>query len=462
MKQICLALFFLLICILSIAQTNQDSLARGREPDRDLEKSMDSLLSSQFTPTEPGISVLVAQKGQIVYRKAFGSANLELTVPLSTGMVFNLASITKQFTAVAILQLLEQGRISLHDSLQKFIPDFPSKGHTITIEHLLTHTSGIKDYLQLNYSGQNMERWDFTPKQVIDSFKNYPLNFTPGTRFSYSNSGYFLLGYIIEKLTGKRYQNYIMDNLLKPLGLTHTCFDSDGNIIPGRVNGYRKEDAGFKNADYWSPTIEYAAGGLISNVDDLLKWHNGLYSYQVLKKETLQKAFIPFQLADGTTTGYGYGWFVKTSNGIQSIEHEGGLPGFKTNEIYYPAEDLFIAILCNNGDVPIDELSASISVIAIGKPLQSDVKVDPKILDKYIGTYKLSIDTNRTITIQRVNDRLIAVVSPTQKIPLLFLSETNFQFKNMLSATGEFIIEEGKVTKFRINQNGRYEWIRTK
>lgn len=440
----------LLAIIDSYGQTNQ------------MEKKLDSLLAGYFIPTQPGCEVLVARHGQIIYKKAYGRANLELNVPMSTGMVFNLASITKQFTAVAILLLQEQGKISLYDSLQKFIPDFPSKGHTITIEHLLTHTSGIKDYLQLDYSGQNIERWDFMPKQLIDSFKNYPLNFTPGTRFSYSNSGYFLLGYIIEKVTGKPYQNYLMNNLLKPLGLTHTCFDSEGNIIPGRVNGYRKEGESIKNADYWSPTIEYAAGGLISNVDDLLKWHNGLYSYQVLKKETLQKAFMPFQLADGTTTGYGYGWFLKTANGIQSIEHEGGLPGFKTNEIYYPAEDLFIAILCNCGAVNIDELCANISVITLGKPLQSDVDLDSKILDKYVGTYKLSIDTSRTITMQRVNDRLVAVVSPSQNIPLLFQSETRFQFKDLLSASCEFVVEEGKVTKFNVNQNGHYEWIKTK
>ncbi|GAA3943935.1 serine hydrolase domain-containing protein [Chitinophaga oryziterrae] len=423
---------------------------------------MDSLLSSQFTPKEPGISVLVAQNGQIVYKKAFGCANLELNVPLDTGMVFNLASITKQFTAVAVLQLVEKNEISLYDSLQKFIPEFPSKGHTITIEHLLTHTSGIKDYLRLDYDAQNIERWDFTPKQLIDSFKNYPLDFIPGTRFSYSNSGYFLLGYIIERVSGKRYQSYIVDNLLNPLGLTHTYFDSDGSIIPGRANGYRKSSAGFKNAEYWSPTIEYAAGGLISSASDLLKWNNGLHAYQLLKKETLQKAFTPFRLTNGTTTDYGYGWYVKTTNNIRSIEHEGGMPGFKTNEIYYPAEDLFIVILCNGGFAPIDELSAEISIIALGKPLQSDVKVDPKILDKYVGAYKLSIDTNRTITIQRVRDRLIAVVSTTQKIPLLFLSKTNFQFKNMLGVSGEFVVEEGKVTKFYVNQNGRYEWIKTK
>ncbi|GGH71174.1 CubicO group peptidase (beta-lactamase class C family) [Filimonas zeae] len=440
----------LLIAIASYAQT------------REIEKKLDNLLASYFTASQPGCQLLVARHGQVIYQKATGSADLELNVPLSSNMVFNLASITKQFTAVAILQLQEKGKLSVYDSLQKYIPDFPSKGHKITIEHLLTHTSGIKDYLQLNYSARNMERWDFTPQELIDSFKNQPLSFTPGTRYSYSNSGYYLLGYIIEKVTATPYQNYILDSLLHPLGLTHTAFDINGNIIPGRVHGYSKEGTRFKNTDYWSPTIEYAAGGLISNVADLLTWHKALYAYQVLKKETLQKAFTPFKLADGTSTDYGYGWYVKTSNNIQSIEHQGGMIGFKTNEIYYPAEDVFIAILCNSDAVGIDELSADISAIAIGKPLQNDVKVAPEILEKYVGSYKLSIDTNRTITIQKANDRLIAIISPTQKPPLLFTSDTHFEFKNMLGISGDFVVEAGKVAKFYINQNGRYEWIKTK
>ena len=432
-------------------------------PGQDLsfENKLDKLLTKRFNQSQPGCEVLVAKHGHIIYKKAYGSADLELNVKLGPDMVFNLASITKQFTAVAILQLVEQGRISLQDSLQKYIPDFPSKGHIITIENLLTHTSGIKDYMQLDYPDSYMERWDYKPKQLIDSFKNYPLEFEPGTKFSYSNSGYYLLGYIIEKITGRRYQSYVQDNLLKPLGLTHTYFDSAGIIIPNRVNGYQKDDTVYKNADYWSPTIEYAAGGLISNVDDLLKWHKGLYTYQILKKETLQKAFTPYKLKDGTSSDYGYGWFLKTSNGIKSIAHAGGIPGFVTNEIYFPAEDIFIAILCNCGVAPIDELSVNISGIALGKSLQSDVKVDSKTLDKYVGVYKLSIDTSRTIIVLKKNDQLFAKASDTEIFPLVFKSETEFEFKNILDAHCEFVTENGKVTKFNVSQNGHYEWIKT-
>ncbi|HTB25795.1 MAG TPA: serine hydrolase domain-containing protein [Puia sp.] len=425
-----------------------------------IENKIDGLLTKQFNPSQPGCEVLVAKHSEIIYKKAFGSANLELNVELKPDMVFNLASITKQFTAVAILQLVEQGKISLHDSLQKFIPDFPSKGYTITLENLLTHTSGIRDYMQIDYPNSNMERLDYRPKQLIDSFKNYALEFEPGTKFSYSNSGYYLLGYIIEKVSSKRYQDYMQDNILKPLGLIHTYFDSAGIIIPERVNGYQKDDTVYKNEDYWSPTIEYAAGGLISNVDDLFKWQKGLYSYQILKKESLLKAFTSYQLKDGTPTGYGYGWFLKTSNGVKSISHAGGIPGFVTNEIYFPAEDVFIAILCNCGSAPIDELSVNISGIALGKSLQNDVKVDSKMLDKYVGVYKLTIDTSRTITMVKKNNQLFAKVSESELFPIVFQSDTKFQFKNILDANCEFVSENGKVTKINVSQNGHYEWIK--
>lgn len=240
-----------------------------------LNQQLDQLLTARFKPNGPGCEVLVAKHGQIVYQKAFGLADLEFSVPLQPDMVFHLGSITKQFTAVAILQLAEQGKLSLQDSIQKFIPDYPAKGHTITIEHLLTHTSGIKDYMPFHTDKAFLERWDVTPKQLIDTFKNDPLDFEPGTRFAYSNAGYYLLGYIIEKISGKTYQNYITDNILRPLDMTRSYFDTAGIVIPKRVKGYRQDGAVYKNADYWSPSMEYAAGGLISNTGDLFKCNRG-------------------------------------------------------------------------------------------------------------------------------------------------------------------------------------------
>jgi CubicO group peptidase (beta-lactamase class C family) len=456
MKKIAEVLFgfyFLVIPHLSRAQELSGSA---------LTKHLDELLAEKFQPATPGVAILVARQGQVIYKKTFGSADLELNVPLQPDMVFSLGSITKQFTAIAILQLMEQGKLSLQDSLQKYVPDFPSKGYKITIENLLTHTSGIKDYLQIDYPEPFMERRDYRPKQLIDSFKTFPLDFEPGTAFRYSNSGYYLLGYIVEKISGKSFQNYIQENLLIPLGLNHTYLDTDNVIIPGRVNGYTRRGPGFRNANYWSTTITWAAGGLISNVEDLFKWHKGLFSYKIIKKQTLEKAFLPFKLKNGKTTGYGYGWFIKNIGGFQSIEHSGAITGFLSNEIYFPAEDIFIATLYNCDCTPKDELAVSISGLVLGKPLQKNIPVNESILNDYPGTYALMPDAQRLIVIVKEKDYLLAKVQGEKDYPLLFQSESKFEFKNIVGVACEFIRENGKVIKFVLNQNGLFEWKKIK
>jgi len=427
-----------------------------------IEKQLDELFARQFKASAPGCAVLVAQKGVVIYKKAFGSAQLELNVPMQPDMVFKIASITKQFTAVAILQLVEQGKIGLQDSLQKYIPDFPSKGHTITIEHLLTHTSGIRDYMQIDYRGTNMERWDYTPKQLIDSFKHYALAFEPGTKYSYSNSGYYLLGYIIEKVSGKPYQLYIQDNLLKPLGLNHSFFDTDGKIIPNRVNGYRQAGAAYVNADFWSPSLAYAAGGLLANTEDLFHWFRGLLTYKILKKELLEKAFTPFTLKDGSPLTYGYGWYILQTGNIKFIEHSGKMNGFTSNAVYFPEQDVYIAILFNCEDAAKDALSREVSEIVLGQALQTGTKQSDKTLDTYVGTYNLTTSPNRSIEVFKENNRLMAKVSGQQTFEVLFQSGTKFQLKNIKDLAGEFIVENGVVTKMLMSQNGQFEWKKTK
>jgi CubicO group peptidase (beta-lactamase class C family) len=427
-----------------------------------IEKQLDELFTKHFKPAEPGCALLVTKQGQVIYNKAFGSADLELSIPLATDMVFKLASITKQFTAVAVLQLVEQGKISLQDSIQKFVPDYPFKGYTITIENLLTHTSGIKDYLQISYNNPNMERWDFTPKELIDSFKNHPLQFEPGTKFSYSNSGYYLLGYIIEKVSGKSYKKYMQENIFTPLGLTHTYVNEETTVIPKRVKGYFKEGSTYKNADYWSSSITYAAGILISNTEDLYKWFTGLLAYKILKKETLDKAFTAYKLKDGSALTYGYGWYILNQNNISSIEHSGIMNGFTSNQIYYPKQDIFIAVLFNSQSAPRDGVSRTVSEIVLGQSLQKANKVDAALLSSYVGTYSLSTDSKRTITVTKDNDRLFAKVSGQQAFELLFQTDTRFQLQNVKDATGEFVSENGRVSKIIVDQNGKFEWVRIK
>ncbi|HMI79503.1 MAG TPA: serine hydrolase domain-containing protein, partial [Ferruginibacter sp.] len=209
-KQNCLLLLSVFLFSASFGQSKLE---------KQLTKTIDELITTQLENISPGCAVLVAKNGKIVYQKAFGTADLELNVPMQPTMIFNIGSITKQFTAVCILQLAEQGKIALTDSLQKYIPAFPSNGHLITIENLLTQTSGITDYLNLDVSIPNPFRIDWTTKQIIDSLKTLPLEFSPNSKFAYSNSNYFLLGHIIEVASGKSYQEYLKQNILTQLGL---------------------------------------------------------------------------------------------------------------------------------------------------------------------------------------------------------------------------------------------------
>jgi len=453
MRKSFIAFVFLLLSLDTLAQVKQDA---------QLTRSIDSLVAPQFSDNQPGVSILVAKHGEIVYAKAFGSANLELNVPLRPEMVFDLGSITKQFTAVAILQLGEHGKLALRDSIQQYVKDFPSKGDTITIANLLTHTSGIPDYMQLDFKDRYIERRDFSPKAIIDSFKTRPLQFEPGTKFSYSNSGYFLLGYIIEQVSGESYEQYIQQHILSPLGLNNTFYKKPNEIIPNHVNGYKKTGELYQNADFWSATLPYAAGNLVSNTADLFKWHQALYGGKLLKKETLNKAFTPFILKDGSSAGYGYGWYQRDLNGVKSIGHGGAITGFLTDEMYYPAADVYVVVLCNCECIAKDELSIAIADIALGKSLQSNIALDESVLNRYTGTYTMLPDQKRIITIAKKDGHLVADVQGQGSFEILFQSEKTFSFKGIIGANAQFVVNDDKVTGFIVEQNGRYEWRKIK
>ncbi|POY35878.1 serine hydrolase [Solitalea longa] len=451
---------FVIFCITqtwSYGQTKQD---------KQLTKVLDDLLSEQFKSSDPGCAVLIAKGGQIVYQKGVGSADLELNVSIKPDMIFRIGSMTKQFTAIAILQLVEQNKISLKDSIQKFIKDFPFKGNTITIENLLTHTSGIVEYTQLDIPDPFIRRKDFTPKEIIDLFKDKPLEFLPGTKFKYSNSGYFLLGYIIEGITNKSYKDYIQESIITPLGLTSTHYDDINRIIPNRVKGYKKDNSTFENADYQSSTIPFSAGALISNNADLFKWNQALYNYTVVRKETLEKAFTPFTLMDGSPTNYGFGWFIIDMDGNQSVQHGGNINGFRSNEIYFPKEDVFVSTLFNCECAPMEELSEQIAFLAIGKVPHGKkaVDIEDSIMNSYVGKYIISGNTKRPIIISKENGQLFAGIPGEWKAQLIALSKTKFDIKDIRpSGTIDFFTDaSGKIVRIVTTQSGKeYEAIKT-
>jgi len=447
MRKVIIAIIFISSCCGAVAQP--------------LTASLDSLINSRLAAVAPGGAVLIAKNGKIIYEKGFGKADLELDVPMKPDMIFRLGSITKQYTAIAILQLVEQGKISLQDSIQKFIKDFPNKGHTITIENLLSHTSGIIDYESLDMKIPNVYRLDFPPRQFVDSLEHHPLVFTPGSKFSYCNSNYFFLGYIIELITGKSYAEYMQQHIFTPLGLTNTYYDDEKQVIPNRVRGYGKWNNGkYENADYIGLSQVYAAGALLSNVEDMFKWHRALYSYKLVRKETLEKAFTSYKLSDGTFSGYGYGWFIKDQNGEKSIEHAGGIDGFQSDEVYLPGQDIFIATLynsLNNGgdDMSFMLLSNDIVTLAMGKALQKEMKIADTILKRYVGVYQFDAKHSATITLENGQLQMEALAGGLPKSPLFAESDNRFMLK-VVKAEIEFVKDaQGNVIKLIAHVNGQ-------
>lgn len=360
-----------------------------------------ALLDSEFKAEEPGTAVLVARHGQALYRGGRGLAHVELGVPIAPHMIFRLGSITKQFTAVALLMLVQEGRVSLEDEITRYLPEYPTQGHRITVEHVLTHTSGIKSYTGMPEFWPQSRR-DVSLDELIAFFKDQPMEFAPGERWNYNNSAYILAGAVIEKVTGQPYGEFVAQRICDPLGMTHTSYDQTSRLVPGRVAGYQRGTSGFENAAYLSMTWPHAAGALMSSVDNLLLWDEALYTDRLLPRTLLERAFTSARLNDGTATGYGLGWMVGTYNGHRTVSHGGGIHGFITHALRLPDEHLFVAVLMNamRLDVSPSFLAVRLAGLALGEPFQQPqaVSLAPDVLEAYTGVYEQWDATTQTVT----------------------------------------------------------------
>lgn len=318
----------------------------------------------------PGAAIIVTRNGKTIFREGYGMADLAANIPVHPSMAFRLGSITKQFTAVAILILAEHGKLDVRDLLHRHLPEFPNKGAGITLEHLLTHTSGIPSYTNLPSYEATMAR-DMTVAEMIATFKDLPLEFAPGERFEYCNSGYFLLGAIIEAVSGMSYADFVARHIFEPLGMRHTAFEGHQRQPVTQVSGYSHDDEKFVPADPLSMSQPYAAGALVSTVDDLALWDRAITTRQLLTEAGWRKAFTPYVLADGSSTGYGYGWEVRTLQGSPSLEHDGGINGFATHAVRLPQQGIYVAVLTNSDSGIADamQVATQLAAITIGKPL---------------------------------------------------------------------------------------------
>ncbi|WP_245780676.1 serine hydrolase domain-containing protein [Lutibacter maritimus] len=246
---------------------------------------------------------------------------------------------TKQFTAIAIMLLVEQGRLNVNDAISKYISNYPN-GKNITIHHLLTHTSGIKDFTKMK-SIMSIAKKDLTPKELVNFFKDEPVDFLPGEKFDYNNSGYVVLGYIIELVSGETYEHFIENNIFEKLGMNNSRYASDKEIVKNRAYGYHNRGE-FSNKMQISLRIPYASGSLMSNVDDMLKWQKAIKNNSLITEASKEKVFTNYTLNNGEHIKYGYGWHLKDINGIPTREHGGSIFGFKSMGVYVPSLDIYV------------------------------------------------------------------------------------------------------------------------
>ena len=524
-------------------------------------------------------SALVADNGKVIYKKGFGLANMEWEIPNAPDTKFRLGSITKQFTATLILQLVEQGKVKLDGKLSDYLPDYrKDTGGKVTIHNLLSHTSGIPSYTSLPGFFQNVSRNPYTVDEFIKKYASGDLEFEPGTKFVYDNSGYFLLGAIIEKVTGKPYEQVLKENIFDPLGMKNTGYDHWDTIISKRATGYSRSVRGLQTASYLDMSIPYAAGSLYSTVEDLYLWDQALYGEKILSTKSKELMFKP------NLSNYGYGFVITkatlpapTALQVPVIQHNGGINGFNTVIVRMTNDKRLIVLLDNAEDGQyLDRITLGIMSILYDQPVetpkrsianallntikekdvasavaqyralkggptaneydfgeaelnrlgyqllsmkkvaeaieilklnvemfpqsanvydslgeaysanndkelsianyrksleldpnnanakahlgmltgeQKDVKVDPKILDSYVGEYQLG--PTFTITITSENGKLMAQATGQEKFELFPTSETDFYLK-VVPASVTFVKDAaGKVTELVLTQNGR-------
>ncbi len=352
-------LFLVLISNMSFAQTKVEQI--------------EELLSTYEEYGKFNGSVLVSDQGKVIYKKGFGMANMEWDIPNQPNTKHRLGSITKQFTAMLILQLVAEGKLDLQAPITTYLPDYPkASGDIITTHHLLTHTSGIPNYTAFPKFMEDESRNPYTPEEFVKIFADKALDFTPGEKFSYSNSGYFLLGVLVEKLSGKSYEQMLQDKIFNPLQMKETGYDNHDEILKNRATGYEKQGGDYVNSSYLDMSIPYAAGSIYSTVEDLYKWDQALYTSTLLPKKYMTIYFKPYIPAFGKAQ-YAYGWAVgydkigSSKDSIYTISHGGGINGFNTNISRAASDKSLVVLLNNTGGAPLNEITKAIRGIMHGK-----------------------------------------------------------------------------------------------
>jgi len=429
--------------------------AQAAPPDPALARQIDEVVSQVGNDRLPGAVVLVARHGETVFRKAYGWADIDRRQPMEAAVSMPIGSVTKQFTAAAIMMLAEEGKLFLTDSVAQHLPEFAPQLRDVSIEQLLTHTSGVPDYTR-QWRFLLLDRGDeISLPDLLGRIKGKSLDFAPGTRFEYSNSNYVLLGAIIEKVSGQPYGKFMEERIFVPLGLGNTAYGGYERAASMRAKGYEADGGKYSKPKSISMSMAYAAGGLVSTVDDLARWDNAITSGKLLKGESWQRVFSPARLQTGEPSKYGYGWGLGKLQGATAYSHGGEIYGFSSFVERLPEQGIYVAVLANaSGDVTTELLAQRVAAVALGKPVPQYRKItlSKSTLEEFAGTYRSEEGTVRTV--KRDGDHLVIERSGAPMVEIFPYSDNAFFVRDSLSQA-EFVRDpQGRVVELLLTRNG--------
>ena len=439
--------------------------AAARPADRTaLARTVDSLAEAAIrNGPVAGLAIAVVRGRDTVVMKGYGKADVELGVPATATTVFRIGSVTKQFTSAGIMRLAEQGKLSLDDDVTKYVPNAPVQGRKVTIRHLLNHTSGIPSYTDVGPRFAGIMRQAISRDSLIGLVRRDSLMFEPGTGFYYNNTGYYLLGMVIEKVTGRPYGEWLKEDMFTPLGLAGTMYCADDAIIPNRARGYDRTQAGLRNASYIDMNHPYAAGSLCSTVGDLVAWTRAVAGGKVVSAASYKAMTSPIPYAPNRTMSYGFGLGVGKLGTHARVSHGGGINGFISSLAHYPDDSLVIAVLANTSPAPSDALLDNIARVAFGMPLRTgpdpvaDVATTPEERAAFLGDYVAVAPDGRRMPGKVVERDGRLVVEITGQPPLRLKKQNEPNTFAPDGGPGRFIFDvaNGKATGFVWDRGSR-------
>ncbi|MEO6710013.1 MAG: serine hydrolase domain-containing protein [Planctomycetota bacterium] len=381
-------LLFLVIPSSLIVRASAAPVAQSPQPD--LTQKIDALAASCLAqPGGVGLSIAVGQRGKILLAKGYGKADAELDAPANEQTMFRIGSVTKQFTAALVMRLVEQKKLLLQDDLSKYVPEFPLQGRKVTIEQLLQHTSGIKCYTQITTAWQKQWPLELTNAEVLALVKDAPFDFEPGTRWSYSNTGYYLLSMVIEKVAGKSYAEQLQAEICVPLGLERTRYDSNRDLIRNRAQGYALEGEQLVNDQVFGMSQPGGAGGILSTAGELVRWQMALTAGKVVAPESFSRMRKATVLPDGKDTEYGFGLRMSEWADKPRVWHGGGIFGFNSILFWLPTDDLHVAVISNSESISSAELADAVARAALGtgRLIAKDEPVPAELVSRLSGEW---------------------------------------------------------------------------